>query len=635
MSVAPSPPAPPSLRPPLQDRWTRLRDALVRYSIRLAPSEAQRTFGVTLLAGAACGLLAVSFHTAILLADRFLIGRAQSADHPWWIVLTLLTPALGGLFAGVALTYGFPAARGSGIPQVKAAYAVQTERIRLRDGVAKFFITSVQVGAGASLGREGPTVHMCAALSTALGRWFALSPRSVRRLLPVGGAAGVAAAFNAPIAAITFTIEEVVGTLDQTVLSGVVVAAAIAAVIEHTLLGSHPIFTLNHPAVLDHVSAIPWHALLGLLAGLTAAGFSRALLGLRSSFQHAARIPSWLKPAIGGVVTGLLAVIGLRLFGTAGVAGGGYAQLGEALNGALPLATLLALGVLKFGATVFSYSSGGAGGIFAPVLFLGAMLGGAVGWLEHYALGHYEMGDFALVGMGALFAGVVRAPLTSVLIIFEMTGGYGLVLPLMIANTTAYVIARRFDARNLYDALLEQDGIHLLHAPTTTSWLDRLPVSQAMTRNVHSLRAETSASAALADIEGLPYSQYPVIDASGRCRGLINEARLRRVIAEGNGERPIAGLVRLKEYVHPRDPLLRAVLRMNAIGTRQLAVVDDSPEHHLEGIVAMADVFRARSLAVDGSEISEMSRPALPSETSLTGDDPTQQRPTLPPLTRP
>lgn len=443
----------------LRASWAQLGDTLVRYSMRLAPSETQRTFAVTLLAGAACGVVAVAFHAAILAADRLLIGNAQRAPGPWWILLTLLTPALGGLFAGVALTL-FPAARGSGIPQVKAAYAVQTDRVRLRDGVAKFVITSLQIGSGASLGREGPTVHMCAAVASALGRWFALSPRSVRRLLPVGSAAGVAAAFNAPIAAITFTVEEIVGTLDQTVLSGVVVAAALAAVIEHTLLGSHPIFALSQPAVLGHLSAIPLHAALGVLAGFISVGFTRCLLGLRGYFQHSA-LPGWLKPAIGGLVTGALAVLGLLLVSSRGVAGGGYAQLADALDGRLPLLTLLVLGVLKAGATLFSYASGGAGGLFAPVLFLGAMLGGSVGWLEHHWLGHSEMGAFALVGMGALFAGVIRAPITSVLIIFEMTSGYGLVLPLMIANMTSYVIARHFDPRNLYDALLEQDGIHL------------------------------------------------------------------------------------------------------------------------------------------------------------------------------
>jgi chloride channel protein, CIC family len=592
----------------LRSTWASLGDTLVRYSVRLAPGETQRTFAVTLLAGAACGVTAVAFHAAILAADQLLIGNAQRAPGSWWIALTLLTPALGGLFAGLALTL-FPAARGSGIPQVKAAYAVQTDRIRLRDGIAKFVITSLQIGSGASLGREGPTVHMCAAVASALGRWFALSPRSVRRLLPVGSAAGVAAAFNAPIAAITFTVEEIVGTLDQTVLSGVVVAAALAAVIEHTLLGSHPIFTLSQPAVLGHLSAIPLHAALGVLAGFISVGFTRALLGLRGAFQKSA-LPLWLKPSIGGLVTGGLAVAGLALVSSRGVAGGGYTQLADALNGQLPLLTLIVLGVLKAGATLFSYASGGAGGLFAPVLFLGAMLGGSVGWLEHQWLGHSEMGAFALVGMGALFAGVIRAPITSVLIIFEMTGGYGLVLPLMIANMTSYVIARRFDARNLYDALLEQDGIHLPGAQGGPGQLEHMKVEQAMSSQVISLPAELTPAEALAHIQGRSYSQFPVVDAEGRCLGLINDARLRRVIAENGRGYTLAELVRLKEYLYPDDPLIRAVVRMNAVGSRQLPVVSRSGQRLL-GILAMADIFRIQAQAADGSELVTKTRPAL------------------------
>jgi CIC family chloride channel protein len=299
----------------------------------------------------------------------------------WGLLLTLACPTLGGLLAGCALTYAFPAARGSGIPQVKVAYAVRTERLRLRDGAAKFVIASLQIGSGASLGREGPTVHICAALSSALGRWFALSPRSVRRLLPVGAAAGVAAAFNAPIAAVTFTVEEIVGTLDQTVLSGVVVAAALAAVIEHSLLGSHPIFTLDQALVFQHLSSLPLYAVLGVLAGLVSVAFNRGLLRLRAGFQTQRGIPDWAKPAVGGLATGACAVAGLSLVHARGIAGGGYEQLGMALDGSLPLQTLLVLGALKFIATVFSYSSGGAGGLFAPSLFIGAMLGGSMGWL--------------------------------------------------------------------------------------------------------------------------------------------------------------------------------------------------------------------------------------------------------------
>jgi CIC family chloride channel protein len=594
--------AQPSVTPRrLVDTMRRLSDWIVRFSIRFSPTEAQRTFGVTLLVGAGCGLLAVAFHLTIVEVDARLISRAQRAARPTAYVLTLLCPALGGLVAGLLLTYAFPAARGSGIPQVKAAYAVRTERIRLRDGAAKFAITTLQLGSGASLGREGPTVHMCAALASALGRWFALSPRSVRRLLPVGAAAGVAAAFNAPIAAVTFTVEEIVGKLDQTVLSGVVVAAALAAVIEHSVLGSPPIFTLLHPVGLESARQLPLYALLGVLAGLAAVGFNGSLIRLRSHFLANGALPGWAKPAVGGLVTGACAVAGLWFVQSEGVAGGGYPQLSLALNGALPLVTLLVLGGLKLVATLFSYSSGGAGGIFAPVLFLGAMLGGAVGYVDQAAFGHSQLGAFALVGMGAHFAGVLRAPITSVLIIFEMTGGYGLVLPLMIANTTAYAVARRFDANNLYDALLHQDGIRLLDAPESVPLLNTLRVEQAMTNSVVVLRAEQSVAHALAEVEARPFSMYPVVDPRGRCLGLISSARMRRVVAERAHDTQLSEIVRLREYVHPDDPLIRAVVRMNAVGTRHLPVVARG-EPMLSGLLTMSDIFRLQALAANESD---------------------------------
>lgn len=607
---------PPAMPGPL----ARARDAVIRLSIRFSPTEAQRTFGVTLLVGAGCGLLAVAFHAALVAAEGLLIGRAQRASHPWWVALTLLCPMLGGLVAGLLLTHAFPDARGSGIPQVKAAYAVRVERIRLRDGVAKFGLTALQIGSGASLGREGPTVHMCAALSSALGRWFALSPRSVRRLLPVGAAAGVAAAFNAPIAAVTFTVEEIVGKLDQTVLSGVVVAAALAAVIEHSVLGSHPVFTLAHPVGLESASQVPLYALLGVLAGFASVGFSRALLRLRRGFRAEARLPAWAKPAVGGLVTGACAVVGLALVRTEGVAGGGYAQLSLALNGGLPLVTVVVLGALKFVATIFSYSSGGAGGVFAPVLFLGAMLGGVVGHVDSAAFGHSQLGAFALVGMGALFAGVLRAPITSVLIVFEMTGGYGLVLPLMIANATAYVVARRFDGLNLYDALLEQDGIRLPEASEPSPLLGTLRVERAMTSDVAVLSASLHASDALASVERRPYSMYPVVDDARRCLGLVSVARLRRVVGEGAGGTRLADIVRLREYLYPDDPLIRAVVRMNALGTRHLPVVAPG-EPVLRGLVTMSDILRAQALAAEADAPATEASPS-PAPADASGIEP-------------
>jgi chloride channel protein, CIC family len=327
----------------------------------------------------------------------------------------------------------------------------------------------VQIGTGSSLGREGPTVFICTGVASALGRLFGLSARNIRRMIPVGAAAGIAAAFNAPIAAVTFTIEELVGDLDQTVLSGVVVAAAIAAVIERSVLGEHPVFEAVGTYELRHASSLLVYAALGVAAAVISTIFIRTLVGLRARYRHSA-IPLWLQPATGALVTGTLAVAVFALMAQSGVTGGGYATLASALAGSLQLKVLAVLLVVKLVATVASYSSGGCGGVFAPTLFLGGMLGGIFGFIDVNLLGHTSthVGAFALVGMGAVFAGVIRAPITSVLIVFEMTRGYGLVLPLMVANMSAYALARHWHPLSLYEALLEQDGVLLPERPKAT-----------------------------------------------------------------------------------------------------------------------------------------------------------------------
>ena len=231
---------------------------------RSVPNERQQLFALTVVIGGACGLAAVAFHELIELVSHFAIDPALAAPGRSWIGWTLLVPTLGGLAAGLLLQYVVPNARGSGIPQVKVAFAGRGAPLRMRDSVGKFFVGALQIGTGSSLGREGPTVQITAGLASRIGRLAGLSADSVRRLLPVGAAAGIAAAFNAPIAAVTFTIEEVVGTLDQTVLSGVIVAAALAAIVERSILGTHPVFDIPAGAGLDHASSLLLYAALGL-----------------------------------------------------------------------------------------------------------------------------------------------------------------------------------------------------------------------------------------------------------------------------------------------------------------------------------------------------------------------------------
>lgn len=573
----------------------RVHRALLRGVGKLTLSDQNRVFAITLLAGGICGLVAVSFHLAIRFCETQVFDRLVLGEGWGWIVWCIALPTLGGLVAGFVLRW-YPLARGSGIPQVKAAYAIRTGKLRLRDAAAKFAIGSIQIGTGASLGREGPTVQICATVATFVGRVFALSPSNQRRLIPVGAAAGVAAAFNAPLAAVTFVIEELVGALDTTVLSGVVIAAALAAVVEHGVLGESPIFEVPSTYGLAHSSSLVMYAALGVAAGLLGILFVRSLLAVRGRMSSWSRFPAVARPALGGFCTGLLAVGALLAVGQSGITGGGYPTLGEALRGHLVVQAMVVLCLAKCVATIASYSSGGAGGIFAPSLFIGGMLGGLFGHADALLLGHdqAEIGAFALVGMGAFFAAVVRAPITSILIIFEMTRSYRLILPLMIANTVAYLLSRQGQPLPVYDALLEQDGVHLPHAKSNV--LASIEVRSAMTKEAFCLDARLPVDEALTMVKSQSFVSFPVVER-GVLVGVLTEERLRRLAAEGAGTDPLADHARIREVLHTAQTLRDALEVMNRLGLRQMAVVEHADRATVAGVLAMSDVMRALLVA--------------------------------------
>lgn len=574
---------------------------LLRLELRFAPTEAQRLFALTVGIGAVCGFAAVAFHKSIHWLESHLIDRAMSAQGNAWMLWTIAVPTLGGLVCGLALEYVVPNARGSGIPQVKVAFTRSTE-IRLRDALGKFFVGALQIGSGGSLGREGPTVQICAGIASSLGRVFRLSKTNIRRLLPVGAAAGVAAAFNAPIAAVTFTIEEIVGNLDQTVLSGVIVAAALAAVIERSLLGEQAVLQVPDTYGLAHASSLLVYAVLGVMAAAASVAFSESLLALRRKFRGMKRVPVWARPALGAFCTGVLAVLALRFVGTRGVTGGGYETLGEALAGKLEIRVMAALCLFKIAATVCSYSSGGAGGIFAPSLFIGGMLGGVVAVLDVTALGHTDShaGAFALVGMGAAFSGIVRAPITSVLIIIEMTREYSLILPLMIANMTAYALAKSWRPRSIYEALLEQDGIELptaragatLEGRVIAGMFDPSAPFQSFLpamRGPEILR--TSHSSATQRV-------FPVLDGMGRLLGVVTPEELRLLDSEPDLAPVVTAsdLMRGPISVRANDDLQAALAVMLTNGVREVPILDESGRVlGLLNDTAIADAYLRRS----------------------------------------
>jgi CIC family chloride channel protein len=409
----------------------------------------------------------------------------------------------------------------------------------------------------------------------------------------VGAAAGIAAAFNAPIAAVTFTIEEVVGDLDKSVLSGVIIAAALAAVIERSVLGEHPVFKIPQGYGLHHPSSLLLYALLGIAAAVVSVTFTEGLLRLRLWFR-ALRVPAWTKPAAGGLVTGILAVVALQFLGSGGVTGGGYEALAQALSGGLAVKVMLALCAMKLVATVSSYSSGGAGGIFAPALFIGGMLGGTFGALDVRLFQHEpdSIGAFALVGMGAVFSGIIRAPMTSVLIIVEMTSGYSLILPLMIANMSAYGLARQLRPVSVYEALLEQDGVRL-REKAVVDVLEGIVLGEVMAAASTVVSFGSTASAR--DLLRAVGTQevYPVVDATGNVVGIITDEDIEVVRAEPELELLLnAGdVMRPVVAVTPEDDLHTALERMLANGIRRLPVLDR--DGRIRGSVDEAAIAKA------------------------------------------
>lgn len=578
-------------RSQLRRKWYRIELKATHFFDRLGLPDNQKLFLLTLLVGAVCGLMAVAFHVLIRAAERNILRHVFLAIGWRQVVLTLLVPTLGGLGVGLLLHFWVPEARGSGIPQVKTAYFLNYGRIPFRSAIGKLVTAVISLGTGASIGREGPTVQICAAVSSFLGRFFAVSRRRLMELIPVGSAAGVAAAFNTPIAAVTFAFEEIIGDLNQKMLGGIVIAAVIASAIARGIEGPGPIYTEVPAYGMNHPAELIFYVLLGAIVAGVAVFFAETLLRLRLIFRRLRRVPGWLKPAIGGFAVGIVGLFAPQAMG------GGYETLSDALKGNLSLTLMMTLSLAKVVTTVLSYGSGGSGGIFAPSLFIGGMVGGTIGRIVEAAFPQSQTapGAFTLVGMGASFCGVIRAPITSVLIIFEMTGNYSLILPLMVASAVSYTIASRLQPLPIYEALLMQDGIHLAR-PQPTAALHKVTAASVMTREVETLPVNLSVREALERVEESPHHGFPVVDGARRLVGFITVNDLRRCVADGREEALLKEVaVKKVIHAHPDHTLDRVMLKFGQQELSLLPVVSRVDPTKLLGIISMRDVVRAQA----------------------------------------
>ena len=508
----------------------------------------------------------------------------------------VLVPVAGSLAMGLLLYRFFPYARGSGVPQTKAALFARDGFISLRTVLGKFFCTATTLASGIPLGREGPSVQVGAGIGSVLGRWLGLRPEKVKALIPVGAAAAIAAAFNTPMAAVLFSLEEVMGDMHAPILGSVVLASATSWAVLRLLLGNNPLFqvpqyTLVHPLELGI------YALLGIAGGFLSVAFTRLLLEMRKFFLHLPEKTRWWHPVAGGVTVGLMGWMVPQVLGV------GYTFVGSALNGTMALKLMLLLVVLKLIGVTISYASGNAGGIFGPSLFLGAMLGGAIGTVAHGLLPGYTAtpGAYALVGMGALFAGIVRAPMTSVLMIFEMTRDYAVIVPLMIANLTSFFISSRFQKEPIYEALAHQDGIHL-PSRSARDEVNQRTVAQIMRKSPPTLSAQMRVEDAVQQARSGQFRVWPVVDKE-YFLGIVTRETLERADGDGRNEQPLANLVDTSQvpHVHTDHALHYALERLSKYHLDVLPVIHRAEIHKLEGVVTLPDVLDAYGINRDGS----------------------------------
>ena len=562
---------------------TWLKAPRKRWTALLEQREDQVFLVLTLIIGALVGLVVVAF---ILLTEN--VGmRLYPPGSATWRRLAL--PVLGSLVIGYLLYRYFPDARGSGVPQTKAALFAREGRITIGTVLGKFFCTSATLASGIPLGREGPSVQVGAGIASVLGRNLGLRPEKVKALIPVGTAAAIAAAFNTPLAAVLFSLEEVMGNLNAPILGSVVLASAISWAVLRSLLGNHPLFDVpQYQLVSPAEFAI--YAVLGVAGGLLSAAFSSLLLKLRHFFLRLPRFTQWWQPVAGGLVVGIMGLFVPQVLGV------GYGYVGQALNGQMALRLMLALLVLKFFAIIASYASGNAGGIFGPSLFLGAMLGGIVGGGAHhfFPAATATPGAYALVGMGCAFAGIVRAPLTSVLMIFEMTHDYAVIVPLMISNLISLFISSRLEPEPLYEGLARQDGIHLPTA-ATRSGSDERRVSRVMKEPEASelLGSTMSVEEAMERTRSSKFTAWIVTDTGG-VAGVLTRARLSECASESNnGDRTLSELLDPTEFphLHGDHTLHFALDRMSTTHMDVLPVVSRANIHNLEGVVSLRDVL--------------------------------------------
>jgi CIC family chloride channel protein len=591
-------------RSDLSRRWRRVLIGTRRLERRLARLSAQFKLPentIVLATAAVIGLLAGA-GALVLNALIFAIQRvgygvtspsvAFLAELPWWLKLAL--PASGGLLVGWIVSTFAPEAKGHGVPEVMEAVAVRGGLIRKRVSISKAIASALTIGTGGATGREGPIIQIGGAIGSTIGRYVGLNPQRVKVYVACGAAAGIAAAFNAPLAGAIFAAEVILADFAVPRLGPVVVASVAATALTRAWSGDERAFTVPAYEFQSVFEFLPY-LVLGALCGLMALTFIRLLYHLEDRFD-AVPIHRILRPALGGLLIGALSLI------APGILGIGYEEISRALNSEGTWYFLLGLAGAKLLATSITLGSGGSGGIFAPSLFLGATLGGAFGHVVHALFPGQTAspGAYALVGMGGVVAGATHAPITAILILFEMTGSYKIILPLMFTCVGSVLLSSRLHKNSIYTEKLARKGLDLWSG-RETNVLRAHKVGEVIREDAETVSPRTPMNTLINRVVESPHDQFFVKDDEGRLMGVIHAAELRRAFFDRN----VAPLVIAQDLVepctthlYPDDSLDQAMRLFGQSSQEEIPVVEKSRPDHLLGIVTHADCIRAYNRAV-------------------------------------
>ncbi len=566
--------------------------------------------GTALIVGIGTGLAAIIFNYLIQGVEWVGFDWLPRVTPAWGAAYVVIVPALGGLLVGPMIYFFAREAKGHGVPEVMEAVALRGGRIRPIVAVIKSIASSISIGTGGSAGREGPIVQVGSALGSTLGQKLNLSDDRVRNLVACGAAGGIAATFNAPIAGVIFAVEIILGELSIRSLSSVVVSSVTASVIWRSAFGDVPAFHIPLEYGINSLWEYAFYPVLGILAALAGAAFVITLYWTEDFFDNLKAIPEWFKASIGGALLGLTAlaypfITGIHWDKVPHIYSSGHDVIESALSNHSLLWFAIVMIFLKIIATSLTLGSGGSGGVFAPALFTGAMVGTAYAILLNMLFPGVPAppSAYALVGMGAVFAASAHAPLTAVLIIFEMTGDYHIMLPLMLTVVIATLVAQSLlKGESIYTLKLTRRGIRLQRG-RDVDIMQSVLVSEVMSTEMVTVSADTTLTELSATFNHSRHHGVAILDDYGKLWGLVTVSDLERAINAGKplstttvGE--IATQYKNLQKAFPDENIGEALNRLSRRGFGRLPVVSREDDRKLIGMIQRRDIVEAYKLAL-------------------------------------